>query len=152
MRLHLLRRRTGPAQTRSGWFSHQHAQIAGSAFRSGCQLLPILQPAGLLQPGREQIAREVDHLPSRQVPAQKLQTGFVELVRFVKDHRLHGRQQLRHTGLAHRQVGKEKMVVDHHHVRCKRLAPRLIDMAGAKFRTLRAQAILARRRYLRQQG
>ena len=115
-------------------------------------MLPILQPAGLLQPGREQIAREVDHLPSRQVPAQKLQTGFVELVRFVEDHRLHGRQQLRHTGLAHRQVGKEKMVVDHHHIRGKRLAPRQVDVAGAKLRTWRTQAILARRRYMRQQG
>src|SRR3990167_1991719 len=77
--------------------------------------------------------------------AQKLDTNFVELVRFVKDYGIYRWQQLSHTGLADVPVGKKQMVVDHYHVSHHRLTSGPVHMATLKLWALGARAVVARR-------
>ena len=76
--------------------------------------------------------------------AEKLHTGFIDLVGLIKNDGVNGRQNFSHAGLSHRQVGKEEVVIDNHNVCRHGLAPGHVDVAGAKFRALRTQAIFAR--------
>jgi hypothetical protein len=83
-------------------------------------------------------------LPAGQLLAQELDAGLVELVRLVEHDHAHAGQQLGHARFADRQVGKEQVVIDHHHVGRHGLAPRQLHVAGAKLRAVGAQAVLAR--------
>ena len=84
--------------------------------------------------------------------AQKLYAGFVELMRLIKNGNANRWQQLRHAGLAHRQVSKKQMVIDDHHIRRQCLTPGQIHVALTKLGALGAQTIVTRRRDQRYQG
>ncbi|MCY1517565.1 hypothetical protein D9M68_522510 [compost metagenome] len=143
--IHALGRGTDPAQlgARPLLADHQ-AQLTRRTLDPRHQLLPVDQPARMLQARAEHVAREIERLPAAELRAQELHAGLVELVRLVEHDDAHGRQQLGHAGLAHREVGKEQVVVDDHDVGRQRLAPRQVDVAGLELRALRAQAVLAR--------
>lgn len=145
VRVDAFRRRAHPAQLGAGpLLADRKPQLARGAFDGRHQLLPVDQPARMLQAGTEQVARKVQGLPAAELRTQELHAGFVELVGLVEHHHAHGRQQFRHAGLAHREVGEEQVMVDDHHIGRQRLAPRQVDVAGLELRALRAQAVLAR--------
>ena len=95
------------------------------------------QAARLLQARGQHVARR-SRAPARcQLSAEELHAGLVELVRLVEDRRSRtDGQQFGHAGFAHRQVGEEQVVVDHHHVGRQRLAPRLVHVAAAELRAV----------------
>jgi hypothetical protein len=131
--------RAGPR----GPADHQ-PQVAGRALQTRGDGGPVGQAARELQAGGQHVAAEVQQLAGGDLVAQELHAGLIELVGLVEDRHPHRRQQFRHTRFAHRQVGKEQVVVDHDHVGGQRLAPRPVDVAGMELGALRAQAVVAR--------
>ena len=125
--------------------SGNQPEFARGPFQRRGNLAPLRQAACLLQAGRQHVARKIEHLPGTDLDAEKLHADLVELMRLVENHDPHGWQQFGHAGLAHGQVGKEQMVVDDHDIRCQRLAPCQVDMAGTKLGTLRTEAVFAGR-------
>ena len=78
---------------------------------------------------RQHISGQFPQLAGRELSAQKLHADVVELVGFVKHHHLGRGQQFGHAGFAHIQVGKEEVVIDHHHIGIHRLASRQVHVA-----------------------
>ena len=105
-----------------------------------------------MQAGSQQVAAKIEQLAGRDVLSQELNAGLVELMGFIKNRDAHARKQLRHARLAHGEIGKKQMMVDDHHIGRQGFAPGQIDMTGAKTRTGRTQAILARRSDQRNHG
>jgi len=140
----------GPAQL-AAWrqLAEHQPQIPGGTLHAASQALPIRQAARLLQAGGQHVAGAIEQLASRQMNAQKLHPDLVDLVGLIENRHPHRWQQLRHARLAHREIGKEQVVVDHHHIRRHGLAPGQIDMACPRLRATRAQAVLAGGRHQR---
>jgi len=91
------------------------------------------------------IARHVEQLRGRYILAEEQAGRLRQLVRLVEDHRVAGRQELRHAGIAQHHVGEEKMMVHHHHIGRLRLAPRRHDEALFCVGAFLAEAVVARR-------
>ena len=143
--LHAIGRFSRPAQAAgAAHLAHGHAQVARGHLHAAGQLRPVAQAARLLQAGTEHVAREVEQLARRQLLSEKLNARLVELVRLVEDRHANRGQQFGHARFADRQVGKEQVVVDDHHVGRHGFAPRQVDVAGAELGAVGAQAVLAR--------
>ena len=114
------------------------------AFQASSQLWPICIATGMRQTCRERIAGKFNALPGRQLNPQKLQACIAELVRLVKNHHAHRRQQLCHPRLAHGHVGKKQVVVDHHQIGGHGLPAGLVHVAVLGIGAMAAQAVFAR--------
>ena len=146
--IQIFRSHIGPPQfAASIGFASRQSELSGGAFAVAHHFLPVHQTSCQLQSCTQQVATKIKQLACREVFTQELNARFVKLVRFVKNRDAHGWQQLRHARLTHRQVSKKKMMVDDHHISRHGFAPSQIDVATAKLRALRAQAILTRRGY-----
>ena len=77
--------------------------------------------------------------------AEEQAGGFRQLMRFVEDHRVAGRQQFAHAVVAQHHIGEKQVMIDHHHVGVHRGAPRGKHEALLVVRTLLAQAVVPRR-------
>ena len=133
-----------PAQAhRAAVHARCQAPVAGGFFQLGRQTLPIDQATRQLQTRGQHIAHQLVQLHGGQLLAQKIDPDLVELVGLVEDRHTHRGQQLGHTRLTHRQVGKKQMVVDDHHIRGHGLFARQVDVASTVARAARAQAVVA---------
>ena len=120
------------------------AQITRCFFKRVGHGMPIHQTTGQLQAHGQRIARQLKQLHGRQLFAEKVHPNFIQLMGLVKHRDPHGRQQLGHTRLAHRHVGKKQMVVDDHHIGRHGFFARQIDVASAVTGATGAQTILTR--------
>ena len=77
--------------------------------------------------------------------AKELYAGFIELMGFVENHRADAGQQFGHARFPHRQVGKEQMVIDDHHISCKRLTTCMVDVTIPESWALATQTVLTGR-------
>ncbi len=100
----------------------------------------------------QHIARQIYDLRRRQLQAQKGHAGVDQVMRLVEHHHVHCRQQFSHAGVAQLQVGKEQVMVDHHHVGGHRFTAGAHDMAGPEVGARRPQAVVARRGHQGQHG
>ena len=98
----------------------------------------------MLQPRDQHVPGEIQGLRRPQRRTQKLHAGLGQLVRLIEHRQIDRRQQLGHTTVAQRDVGKKKVVIDHHHVGRHRLSPRLDDVAAPVFGAFLAEAVVAR--------
>ena len=69
-------------------------QITRCVLYLRCQLLPVEQAPRILQAVAEQVMCKVQQLGGTELLSQKLYPSFIELMRFVKNNRLHRWQQL----------------------------------------------------------
>ena len=81
----------------------------------------------------------------RHAVAEEQRCHLRQLVRFVEDHRVAGRQQFGHALVAQHHVGKEQVVIDHDQIGGHRLLARLHDEAVLVVRAVLPQAVVARR-------
>ena len=133
-----------PAQL-GAWHARPHGnpQIGSGLLDAARHHVPVGQTTGMLQTSGQNVTGEIQHLPRGQLHAHELHTDFIDLVRLVKHHDPHGWQQLGHARLPHGHIGKEQMVVDHHHIRRQRFTPCEVDVALAKTRARGPQAVVA---------
>jgi hypothetical protein len=93
------------------------------------------------QPG---VARELDQLRGRYALTEEQSRGFRELMRFVEDDGVAGRQQLGDPFVPQHEIGEEQVVIDDHHVGRERLPARFHHETRVVARALRPQAVLPR--------
>ena len=123
-------------------FACQHAQFPHRAFKARCEPLPIGQALRQSKASGQDVAGHIQGLVGAQKPPEKLHANFVQLMGFIKHHRIDRGQQLRHAGFPHGDVSKKQVVVDDHHIRAQRLPPGQVDVACLELRALGAQAVL----------
>ena len=96
--------------------ANQQAQVAQRLLKLADHALPISQALGQLQTASKDVSGQIEHLSQAQLLTQKLYAGFIELMGFIEHHHPDTGQQLGHAALAHGQIRKKQMVVDHHHI------------------------------------
>ena len=121
------------------------AQVFGRLLDTGAEFRQIEAVAGADEAFGPRIVGEIEHLRGRHVLAEKKAGGFRQLVRLVENHRVAGREELGRTFVAQHHVGKEQMVIDHHHVGSHGVASRREDEAVLVMRAVLAEAVVARR-------
>ena len=72
--------------------------------------MPISKATRMQKTQTNQIPPPAQQLVGAELAAQKLDADFIKLLRLVKHHGIHGRQQFSHTSLAHIPVCKELTV------------------------------------------
>ena len=92
-----------------------------------------------------QVATQTLQLRARPLRRQKIHAHVVELVRLIKHHRGCRRQQFGHARLAHLQVSKKQMVVDHHHISRHGSTARQVHMADTGLGAGPAQTVFPSR-------
>jgi hypothetical protein len=123
----------GQTQVLGGFFDALAGNGQGQAIAGGSQCFG----AG--------VSGQIDDLGGRYGVAEEQRRHFRQLVGFVEDDRVAGRQQFGHALVAEHDVGEEKMVIDDDEVGRHRLAPRLHDEAFLVVRAFLAEAVVARR-------
>src|SRR5450759_1457489 len=93
----------------------------------------------------QRVVAQIEQLARAQAFAEKQRRRFGQLVRFVENHGVAGRQQFGHAFVLEHHIGEEKMMVDHDDVGVERFAPRGHDEALLVLLAVLAQAVLARR-------
>ena len=79
----------------------KQAQVARGLLGFLRQSAPVFKPACVLQAAGKQVAAVVEQVPRGELLPQKLHANGVELVGFVKNHRVYAGQQLGHARFAH---------------------------------------------------
>ena len=120
--------------------------VARRALERGAELGPVHGVAGMDQAFRDRIAREFEELRRGDGLAEEERRGFGQLMRFVEDDGVRGRQQLGHAGVAQHHVGEEQVVIHDHDVRLLRLAARVHHEAFLVMRAFLAETVVARGR------
>jgi hypothetical protein len=116
---------TQRSQRAGGAASHHEPQVARRPLQARYHGLPVDQAPRQLQ-GRPPARRgRNQQLAGAQLRApEELHAGFIELVRLVEDRDAHRSAAIRPCRIRERQVGKEQVVVDHHHIGRERFAAR----------------------------
>jgi hypothetical protein len=124
---------------------HRQAQVARRLFQRRGRVLQGRVVLGGNDALIARIARQLDDLGGGQAFAEEQAGHLGQLVRLVEDDRVAGRQQLAHAFVLEHDVGKEQVVVDHHHVGGQGILPRRQHEAALLMRAFLAEAVLPRR-------
>jgi hypothetical protein len=140
------RRRSSAARRQAGVLTlDAEAQIARRLVQAASRLLQrriVLAGGDRLVAG---VAGQFDDLCRAHALSEEHAGDLGQLVGFVEDHRVAGRQQFAHALVLQHHVGEEQVVINHHHVRHQGLAPGIQDEAVLDLGALLAETVIAGR-------